>query len=315
MAPTVRKTRPLRLRAWYSNARLLDLQRGTRLGTLGHLPWEVRQHIWALLIDGAISWPYVARLNNGNLVHYLASRPVPYNSFANLDYSNRNSKVMEIEYQSHSDNRTRVSNWYQLRDVSLAVEYEVDAMLFSRRILHFSCPCSLRRFIAQLSPFQRRHFFHLSITLFTRCGCCQPYYFGHEPFYMSADMWLMALISLPPGLRNVFVDIGDKNIEKPVGQCLFPRGSLIFESRVISKKRFLQSMEIFLCRAKRCVPNATFSFKYWHLQDTVYQVAFGKVESIFNQLENYRDENVPLIARLAAEETEVHIAASGRVFI
>ena len=311
MAPTVRLTRALRLRAWYAKARKLDLQRGTRLGTLGYLPWEVRRHIWALLIERGISWPYVARLNNGNLFHFFASRPVPYNSFANPN-SNKNSKVIEIEYQNHNDNRTRVSYLFRFRNVSLTVKYEFDAMLFSTRILHFNCPYSLRRFIAQLSPFQRRHFFHLSINLFTRCRCCPPYYFGHEDLYISANKWLIPLISLPLGLRNVFVDIGDKNIRRPIGECLFPLVSLSFEYRGISKKRFLETMEIFLCRAKRCVPNATFSLKKWHLQD-VYQGAFGEVDSIFNQLDNYRDENIPLIARFAAEETEVPIPASWRV--
>ena len=288
----------LKTSTWYSNSRKLDLQRRTRLGTLGYLPLEVRRHIWGLLIERATNWPCVARINNGNLFPYFVRRPVVYGDFADPRYSHKNSKVLEIEYNSYG--------WvsvFLFRNGSLTVEYEFDAVLFSTHILHFNCPYFLSKFIAQLSPFQRRHFFHLSINLYTRCGCCLLGYNSDNPAYKSADHWLRPFMLLPPGLRNIFVDIGDKNIKIPEGQYLLHRTSLGYGYRPVSKDEFLGLMEIFLCRGKRCVPNATFSLQQYHL-DHVYQGALGNVESVFNQLDHYHDDNISLIARFVTEETE-----------
>lgn len=280
MALTVLKTS-----AWYSNARQLDLQRRTRLGTLGYLPWEVRQQIWELLIERATSWPYVARLNAGNLCGYFGSRPVVYNGSTDHVYLNqKSSKVIEIECYNYGTD----SLLYQFRKVSLTVEYDFDALLFSTRILHFNCPHLLSKFIAQLSPFQRRHFFHLSINLFTPCRCCEPVFCCEPGFYENirvSDLWLKTFAFLPPGLRNIFVDIGDKNNREPSEQSLFRWDDLKGKYRAVSKKIFLESMEIFVYRAKRCVPNATFSMQQWHLEH-MYQGALGKLESIFHQLNN-----------------------------
>ena len=161
---------------WFSNTRQLDLQRRTRLGTLGYLPWKVRRDIWALLIERAVNRPDVAGINDGNLLHYFASPPSIYKNFDDAYYSHKNSKVIEIERHDHS----RVSSSFQFRDVSLTVAYEFGVMLFSTHILHFSCPHVLGKFIARLSPFQGRHFFHISINLFSQRECCQPDCFDHK---------------------------------------------------------------------------------------------------------------------------------------
>ena len=38
--------------AWFSKAEDHDKERGTQLGTLGYLPWEIRQKIFGNVFDG-----------------------------------------------------------------------------------------------------------------------------------------------------------------------------------------------------------------------------------------------------------------------
>lgn len=49
---------------WRSNAKEMDIQRRTGLGTLGYLPLEIRQKIWALCIGSNVSH-HTLCMNNG----------------------------------------------------------------------------------------------------------------------------------------------------------------------------------------------------------------------------------------------------------
>ena len=253
---------------WYSNASHLDLQRQTRLGTLGYLPSEIRRLIWEILLPKKVHWRFDVPFDDEDAC--------PYQFFVFINYD---EKILEVA--SHGAYRVApVISPVKFRDASCTIRDEFDAMLFSTRILHFESPTIMDKFIEQLSPFQRSHFFHLSVNIFTGCTCSGQEHCMRDSFPESIDQWLELFNDLPPQLKTIRVDLGNDQL------CPFHRYDAETNAmRAMTMMECLELLEVLLRQGKECVPNATISMSTWRLE-YVFPGKSEEFRSIFSQLES-----------------------------
>lgn len=79
--------------AWFSKAEDQDRERGTQLGTLGYLPWEVRQMVFEKLFDNLFHCRYK---NMDELYYPWCIKSSPWHDLASLDASA--SMMLEVKY-------------------------------------------------------------------------------------------------------------------------------------------------------------------------------------------------------------------------
>ena len=195
--------------AWFSEARRLDEELSTRLGTLGYLPWEIRVEIfrhvldshieealndkrWALFFSLKLShfapkeefslpWDWNARTDEFSTVFYIEVCSGHKFSFPGL-YG-----VCRAFPHPPTMNEKPSSFFIPLRLATADIMLEFDNVFFSKMTLRFSCPKILRQFLKELSATQLSQMRSITIVPFECRDCC------FECLNWDPNCWIPAL--------------------------------------------------------------------------------------------------------------------------
>lgn len=193
---------------WFSKAEYQDRERGTQLGTLGYLPWEVRQKVFLNLFHREDCPELGAR--------------------GDLD---RMEKVRLTEDPTHSWDDI---SWNELasQDASANIKLEVHYAYITTTHFHFSTLGALTLFLGRLTKYQKSLLRHITIPM-------------AEGFDTKAGSEIMrdACAELPSGLTHIaftytnwFLEIPSlrKKVDsfdllcKRIRRCCAPRAKISF---------------------------------------------------------------------------------------
>lgn len=202
---------------WFSEAEDLDKQRGTKLGTLGHLPWEIRQKIIEAVFNGefhgSIRW-----CGYGKLAHNIDDKPRFY-----LDDSlPRTLMVHPPVLQSIAS----------LRIVSASMNTEVEYTLLTKTDFKIESPDALEHFLGRLTAYQQSLLRSITIPVFDLPENCKG--------------WMDVLVELPSELKSIKFIV--RFFQRPKWE--------IYEYEYYSRKELprnlLKGLELLGKRIKRC---------------------------------------------------------------
>lgn len=167
---------------WFSEAEELDKKRGTQLGTLGFLPWEIRQMIIELVFSMAykdFSW-WVAE----------------YRLFTLKTLGSPPEKYFEDDFPSSWRNHPReFLPVVYLRDVSASTKVEVEYTFLTQTKFGFNSPDALKCFLGSLTKCQQSLLRSLTIELFDQRLC--------DKVKADNKAWMDACAQLPSGLTSI----------------------------------------------------------------------------------------------------------------
>ena len=192
----------------YKRRKLSSLRLPHRLGTLQSLPYEIRQHIFMMLLIGSINEHYQ------NAYKY----DKRFNRLGPIDWEE--PKILELRFQWKGDDRccmlgnqkpafSGVFNLasycgfrpklkrmpLNIRLASHSIQAEFDYMFLTRSTFAFECPTALNVFLAHLTPLRQDRLRHLKLRMF-------------KPGFWSCsercrNKWLYQCRKLPPKLLSV----------------------------------------------------------------------------------------------------------------
>ena len=176
LAATMRKT--LKSEKWFHNAHLLDLERGTRLGTLGYFPPEIR----------ALIWKEVAKL-------------------AGTEWLKATTKLLE-DCHRHGSLPARDGLVCNIQEALGHSAYEFDAAFFPNVDLVFASPGCLKRF-SKLFATASNPYLHLTVDILTnKCRECSSWYWRRCLFDHTDEEWVAAFNTLLPSVKSLQFRLG-----------------------------------------------------------------------------------------------------------
>ena len=152
-----------RNKAWKQQACENDMRLGTKLGTLGYLPPEIRSDIWkhCLVIEMTTSYNY-HRVSRYRLRHGSAEPSEPAIGW----HMPRNQSIFNPNaYRSLSSACSIIIN---LRCASPSIRFEIEQMFLSTQDFLFADPDTLAKFCKMLPNEHRNRFRHIMIYLAMR---------------------------------------------------------------------------------------------------------------------------------------------------
>ena len=211
---------------WFSEAEELDKQRGTQLGTLGFLPWEIRQKIIELVFRKACEhFSFWVRA-------YRVALDCPPGMYIENAFPSR-PHPSEIAY---------------LRKTSASTKVEVEYYFLTQTEFGFKCPDALKNFLGNLTKYQRSLLRSFTFQLFEQRLC--------DNSNAENNDWIDACAQLPSGLTSIkFITCG-RTLEWWVR---FEAGS---DSRTYND--FLGFLELLSNKIRRCwAPRAKLDTGEW----------------------------------------------------
>lgn len=186
-----------------SNPRSLN-----RLGTLQSLPYEIRQHIFMIVLVDSID------------EHYKAIHKYDQALIKSKCIDCKNLERLELTFQRRGDHCCcRLSNQkpgfasvfnlasycvfrpgmkagsLNIRSASRSIQAEFDYMFLTRSTFAFHCPTALRVFLDHLTPLQQTQLRCIKLSMFKSWfWCCSD---------SRRDRWLYQCRTLPPTLTSV----------------------------------------------------------------------------------------------------------------
>lgn len=219
-------------KVWRQRALVNDILLGTRLGTLGYLPFEIRWKIWRyLLVFSVQSNLPVGGFWQGQTL----GRPFQHqlradNSFDTQMFwvhpEHRDAIFDQIETEDVFDIRTYYVHFhpwksklsgevyfagdtlYNLRNTSPSIKFEIDKAFLSTQNLSFDNPQMLATFFTILPEEHHNSCHNINIWLGMR-----PRWYNHQWLYchmMNGDIeaWTNAISYIPSGIRSVTIRVG-----------------------------------------------------------------------------------------------------------
>lgn len=186
--------------AWFMESRELDTERGTELGTLGYLPWEIRRGILKEVFDGYFRIHENCGLAPRTLYYLCPNRltePAPdifnlYDSYRELvSQGHRKCYISSISRELSS-----------LRLSSATLRFEYDDLFLSSTIFKFESPTSLNEFLNQLTDNHQTKLRRIIINIWVPCDC-RPHSLRRD----WRDGWKTACFQLPASLRQVSFEL------------------------------------------------------------------------------------------------------------
>ncbi|CAF9907881.1 MAG: hypothetical protein ALECFALPRED_004029 [Alectoria fallacina] len=178
--------------SWFEKARKDDEEANTRLGTLGYLPYEIRQQILKFVLAD-----YYDKYNRRGRQLRIAST---YSFSGNLTMCKQNEECETtgvFDLSSYSRSGTKMDRApLSLRSVSPSIKLECGCILLTSITFVSTCPASLARFLDQLSPLQQGQLRSLRIHLFG-CSICS------RDRVKLCNIWVAVCQRLPTGLTSV----------------------------------------------------------------------------------------------------------------
>jgi len=179
---------------WLTRAAGDDAKQDSQLGTLNHLPSEIRAQIWLAIMEADTHYALVAE---GDRLTWAGTEEG--DAFALSTYSARNPCVAFLDEDwEHTP--------YALRQASLNLDYEYKAVFLRNHELIFTKAKTMKLFLSKLSTAEKTHVLRLNISLF-QCQSEKAGRFHHNCVSHSCfdnSVWLPTIqISLPPNLRRL----------------------------------------------------------------------------------------------------------------
>ena len=175
LATMLQKT--LESERWFHNGRLLDLERGTRLGTLGYLPAEIRNQIWREVagIAGPEWWDPLRTDGARYFSHH---------------FLGKNNFIFNI--------------WEALGPCAR----EFDAAFFPMCKVIFATPANLQTFLSHFNAVPSPAL-HLEVRILEdQCRGCSAVYWCECEFDDMDGKLLSMLGSLPPSVNSISFELG-----------------------------------------------------------------------------------------------------------
>lgn len=171
-------------RFWFSKAEELDKNRGTQLGTLGFLPWEIRQKVIENVFDVVYENCWAPKYEYINL-ETLENRPRMYFG----DH-------FPGEWSSWRTSTPEFLPIVHLRDTSASIKVEVEYTFLTKTTFGFDSPNVLKYFLGSLTTYQKSLLRSFTMQLPTP---------GNLYGKVNADnkAWMEACAQLPPGLTSI----------------------------------------------------------------------------------------------------------------
>ena len=209
--------------AWFSEARTLDETLSTRLGTLGYLPWEIRDKIFRHVLDdymteGLTDQIYKPTFRPENLhpsaLQCLEMKKRSRDEFDVVttgDHETPDGKLYSIfslrsrfnPPKKHADHRGP-DFVMPLRLATADTKFEFDRIFLSTMIFRFSCHELLHQFLNELSVTQLSQVRSITIQIY---GCNTCLVKGTEPIYNN---WGSACFQLPSTLDSINFDLSNQ---------------------------------------------------------------------------------------------------------
>ena len=262
-AKTLRRTKARW--CWFDSASKDDQVAGTRLGTLRCLPYEIRQQIFQIVLDGYFDEVVESWRRNCSSFHpgngdydYSVDRSVLQIRLKGLHCSCGEDKVPIVfdlnSYFSVCNATARPP--MGLRLASPSIRREFDDVFLSRRTFRFFCPFTLHRFLDRLSPFQQRQLKHLHLTMFERWACIS----ANSDALTRRDQWMAACQRFPPSLKSVEMRTPFSLEETPALWTKRSTGWYTDQDKDKVNKVTLELLETLYNRISRASPRAVISW-------------------------------------------------------
>lgn len=222
--------------AWFVRSRELDIERGTDLGTLGYLPWEIRQQIIKAVLDGFFEGEHD---RVGHTLCYEPSTALAPDLF-NFSYYRMGMENCRMNWDAYS-------GVPGLRHSSATLGFEYDSFFLSNTIFKFNRPTGLGKFLDQLSDYHQTKLRRILINIWVPCGCC-----SHRLGEDWEDPWKRACFQLPASLRRVSFQLDPSRPRNHARSCK-DRGS---SRRSTEIRATTNLVEVLSKRIARSAPDA-----------------------------------------------------------
>ena len=207
--------------AWFSGARALDDELSRRLGTLGYLPFEVRDKIFRLVLDEYIEEALRHRTYLDPHVHsgpslvtwlaMLATKHQPKGEIGIWTQGNHptyecgeDPKLYKVFYLRQKPFGPPQDFVMPLRLATPDTKFEFDRIFLSTMTFDFPCPKALQLFLGKLSAVQLSQVGSITIRIYG-CDVCSGGY--RERIYYK---WGFLCAKLPSTLISIKFDLSDK---------------------------------------------------------------------------------------------------------
>ena len=200
LCQAIEETDQLLKRQHLEKSRELDIERGTELGTLGFLPWEIRQQILKLVLDG---WFF------GHFER--APRTLFYGTGPTRDiFNNYFYDIILPDYISGYTSQALVN----LRLSSATLGFECEGIFLFNTIFKFQCPTDLEDFLDQIPNLHQTKVRRIIISIWVPCGCRSRWAPCDCRSRCLCKDWRdgckTACLQLPMSLRQVSFELGYK---------------------------------------------------------------------------------------------------------
>lgn len=205
---------------WFGKASKDDEEAGTRLGTLRFLPFEVRQQILKIVLEGCFD-EVKEQTKQEKFIYNIGRYPLRgdldrselHTVFQCRHRSCKRDKVPDIFDLRFYFGVTGVERDLErppinLRFASTSIRTEFDRAFLARRNFRFTCPFTLQEFLDKLSLFPLRQLKSLKLSMFEHWAC-------YSDSLTRRDQWMTAYQRLPSGLKSVEIQAPYRLIDVP----------------------------------------------------------------------------------------------------
>ncbi|CAF9942239.1 hypothetical protein IMSHALPRED_003430 [Imshaugia aleurites] len=205
--------------AWFAESRKLDTERGTELGTLGYLPWEICQQMFKALLS---------RLRRSGY---------------GLGIVTRAPEILDSGFCITKEGLEPLS--FRLSSPTLRLEFDI--CFFFNTIIKFERSADLRQFFCQSPDCYDTKVRCIIIRIWVPCGCTRT-----RRFVEWRDGWTTACSQIPASLQSVSFGLDLSRPDDHSRNC-WTHGST---RRLVEIKRAASLIEVLSKMIVRAAPGA-----------------------------------------------------------
>ena len=184
----------------------MDDSRGTRLGTPGYLPPEIRYEIWVAVIENdKVSWD--TSIESIEYRFWRAAR-IEISVIGTLEFmaSHRDFSRLDIFHlNSYYHLRTGEGSAMRIRYASAQAKIELENTFIFTNAFGFHCPKHLKHFLDQLSADQESLLRSITIWLLG-CWECSQLVDEVDSVNCACQAWVPVMERLPATLKSITLD-------------------------------------------------------------------------------------------------------------
>ena len=211
--------------AWFGESRKLDTERGTELGTLSYLPWELRQQIFKAFLS------------------HLRRR------FSRLEIVTRAPEILDFGFCITKP----VPYPVRFRLASPTLRLEFDICFFFNTIIKLERSADLRQFFCQSPNCYDTKVRRIIIRIWVPCGCTRT-----RRFVEWRDGWTTACSQIPASLQSVSFELDLSRPDDHSRNC-WTHGST---RRLVEIKSAASLIEVLSKMIVRAAPGAAIEMHY-----------------------------------------------------